>query len=352
MKKALVIRCGAYGDMIILSPVFRKLKKLGYKTILHCGDRGVEVLKNNPYIDEIIKYENENEDNPKIQDDWDSVEKKVNPDWFRNFSESIEVNVALHPRSPCYVYSKKKRHKRCGKNYYDATAQWADLDLYRDGRILPELFWEEGELIKAKERLPKGFNILWCLSGSGANKAYPWADYVMGEILKNYDDVNFITVGDEHCQIIETLQDEKIVNLSGKISYRESMAMTHVVDLVISPDTGILHASGSCSVPKIGLLGHTTIENITKYFTHDYSLNADVEKSECAPCYRLIYNHKIQCPIDNLTGAAWCMHHGQPAERLAKRIGEVIEKHSTITRKCDNSIQATMPDMHETIASS
>ena len=42
------------------------------------------------------------------------------------------------------------------------------------------------------------------------------------------------------------------------------MILTKLVDLVISPDTGVLHASGAFDTPKIGLLGHTTIENITK----------------------------------------------------------------------------------------
>jgi ADP-heptose:LPS heptosyltransferase len=50
------------------------------------------------------------------------------------------------------------------------------------------------------------------------------------------------------------------------------MALTKFVDLVISPDTGVLHASGCYDTPKIGLLGHTTIENITKYFKNDYSI--------------------------------------------------------------------------------
>lgn len=324
MKKALVLRPGAFGDVIILTPVFRKLKELGYKTYAYVGARGKTVLENNPNVDEIILYEKEGDHNPDIQKDFDAVTDNVNPDWVKNFSESIEVNVVAHPRSPAYIYPKNERRKIYDKNYYEATGKWADLDL--GDRILPEVYFTNEEIAKAKENVSKEkFTILWCMSGSGANKAYPWVDYVMGEVLKELDDVEFITVGDEKCQMIETIQDERVKNLSGKIGFRDSMALTHCVDLVVSPDTGILHASGACSVPKIGILGHTTIENITKHFINDYSLEADENLAECSPCFRLIYDHKVQCPVDNLSGAAWCMSHGQPAARLKKRIIDVYK---------------------------
>jgi len=321
MKKALVIRTGAYGDMIILSPLFRALKREGYKTYLNCGKRGLEVLKNNPYIDEFIEYEKEGQNDPDIEKYWNSIKDKVKPDWVKNFSESIEVNVALHPRSPSYVYPKSERVKRGNRNYYDATEEWSGIKF---DQKKPDLFIDKAEEESASKYLKKGINLLWCLSGSGSNKVYPWTDYIIGDLLKKYEDLHIITIGGEKCQIIETLEDERITPLAGKLSFRESMVLTKLVDLVISPDTGVLHAAGAFSTPKIGILGHTTIENITKYFENDYSLEADTEECECSPCYRLIYDHKIQCPIDNLTGACWCMAKGQPANRLLKRITEVI----------------------------
>jgi ADP-heptose:LPS heptosyltransferase len=95
------------------------------------------------------------------------------------------------------------------------------------------------------------------------------------------------------------------------------MALTKEVDLVVSPDTGILHASGQFDTPKIGLLGHTTIENITKYFKNDHSIEAECA---CAPCFRLIYDWERQCPIEPVTYAAWCMSVGIPPEKVFERI--------------------------------
>jgi len=327
-KKALVIRLGAYGDMLIITPALKRLKELGYYVILNTGKRGMDVFKNNPNVDEYIFYDDE-----KKPDDldkyWLDLKEQRDPDLYINFSESIECNVAIHPIQPAYNYTKKERREIADKNYYDATEEWINEKSISKTRAfmgsfqkLPELFFDDKEIEEAKSYLKPGkLNILWQLSGSAKQKVYPWTDFVIGEVLKNYENIHFITTGDERCQILETLIDDEITNLSGRVSVRIAMALTGLVDLVISPDTGILHASGCYDTPKIGLLGHTTINNITKYFKNDYSLEA---VCDCAPCFRLIYDFDIQCPIELVTHAAFCMAEGIKPERLYERIASVI----------------------------
>lgn len=320
MKKALVIRLGAYGDMIIITPVIKKLKELGYYVILNTSKRGKEVFENNPNVDEYIMHEEEMEIE-KLHEHWSKLKKEIKPDKFINFTESIECNVAMHPIQPSYNYTKQERFDICNKNYYDATEKWAKLE---GCQRLPELYFTQEEEEKAKKHLKTGhFNILWQLSGSGKQKVYPWTDYVIGETIKNYPKVHFITTGDLRCQILESLNSKNITNLSGRIPVREAFALTKFVDLVISPDTGVLHASGCFNTPKIGLLGHTNIENITKYFINDNSLEAECD---CAPCFRLIYDYTIQCPIEFMTRAAWCMAEGIKPERVYEQIRKRLER--------------------------
>lgn len=320
MKKALVIRLGAYGDMIIITPALKRLKEMGYYVILNTNKRGLEVMKNSPNVDEFIEHKDP-EDPDELIAQWDKLKDDIKPDYFINFSESIECNVALHPLNPEYIYPKKERAERCDKNYYDVSEAWAKLE---GCQKTPEIYLSDDEIEQAKTHLNKDkFNILWVLSGSGKQKVYPWSEYVMGEILKNHDDVRIITVGDNQCQLLETIMDKDIIHLAGEITMRESLALTAVVDLVVGPDTGVLHASGCFDTPKIGLLGHTNINNITKYFRNDYSIEAKVP---CSPCFRLIYDHDIQCPVDVVTKAAWCMSHGIAPELLYKRIEEVYER--------------------------
>jgi ADP-heptose:LPS heptosyltransferase len=322
MPKALIIRYGAYGDMLNIVPALKKLKEQGYHTILNTNKRGKETLEHCPYVDEWMMHD-ESMPVDQLSKHWEKIKEEVKPDKFINFSESIECNVALHPINPEYIYPKAERSNRCNRNYYDVTEAWAGLEGC-DKR--PEFHFTKEEEQQARSYLRPGmFNILWVLSGSGQQKVYPWSEYVMGELLKNFENVHIITVGDMKCQLLETIIDKNITNLSGECPMRLSMTLTKFVDLVVAPDTGVLHASGCFETPKIGLLGHTTKENITKYFLNDYSIEAECA---CAPCFHLIYSHEIQCPVDVVTRAAWCMSSGIQPERLYERICTVRDKYS------------------------
>jgi ADP-heptose:LPS heptosyltransferase len=323
MKRALVIRYGAIGDMIVITPALKRLKEMGYYVILNTSSRGLDVLKNNPNVDEFIPHD-ESIPISKVVEHWEKLKKKIPHNLFINFSESIECSIALHPRNPLYIYPKVDRIAKCNVNYYDATEQWAKLESCKK---IPELYFTSEEETAVKKYIKEDkYNILWCLSGSGSNKVYPWTDYVMGECIKIFKDIHFITVGSERCQILEDISEEfpkdKVTQLAGRIPVRESLLLTKFVDLVISPDTGVLHAAGCYDTPKIGLLGHTTKENITKYFKNDYSIEST---AECSPCMRLIYEYEVQCPLDWVSKAAYCMHCIEPTT-LFGRISKVREE--------------------------
>ena len=326
MKTALILRMGAYGDGIILTPTVRALKSQGYKVIGEFGERCRAVFKNNPNIDEIIPYKDDSLKPTEVDTYWEKQVKKYKPDYEKNFCESIEVNVAAYPRSTAYTLPRYDREKVYNRNYYEATYDFAELE---HGSYTPELFFTDEELKEANSHLKTGFNVLVCLTGSGMNKLYPWMPHVINELAKN-PVFNIITVGDINCVPIEEIISDRVTKLSGLVPMRTSMALTKVCNLVIAPDTGILHAAGCFSTPKIGLLGHTSITNITKHFKNDYSIQANVP---CAPCYRLIYDFKIQCPIDLETNASYCMGKGIDPQLVVKRTMEVYEKYMSDLRK-------------------
>lgn len=197
----------------------------------------------------------------------------------------------------------------------------------------PELFFDKLELydVRDKGRCESAdfvdefkFNILLGMSGSGGNKAWPWMETLALQICEKYPDVHIITVGDEKCRLIEPELEGRITNLSGKIPMRMSMELTGLVQLVIAPDTGIIHAAGCYDTPKICLLGHNTIETITKHFTNDYSVEADPELAPCAPCLSLIYNKDQQCPtVAECGGSVLCMAKGISLQRVMEQFEKV-----------------------------
>lgn len=326
--RILIIRLGAFGDVLVTTPVLRYLASQGHEIVYIANERGVQVLKNNPHVKLLIEQKTDSIPVDKLSKHISYMQNKHKCEKVIDFSESIEVALSLHPRSPEYKLPKDERFRRFNRNFYEYAFEHAKeyipMDMEMHEFYQPELFFDKSELDEARKYLkPNHFNILLGMSGSGTNKVYPWNEDLCNKIINNIPKAHIITVGDERCRLIEPEIPSHITNLSGKIPMRMSMALTSLVDLVISPDTGLLHASGCYSTPKIGLLGHTTKENITKHFINDFSVEADSKKAECSPCFFLIYNMPLQCPLNEITKSSICMSDGISVESIMDKVRKV-----------------------------
>jgi hypothetical protein len=58
-------------------------------------------------------------------------------------------------------------------------------------------------------------------------------------------------------------------------------------DLVISPDTGAAWAVAFEPTPKIIMVSHASVENITRHHVNTIALSADPDRVGCSPCHRL-----------------------------------------------------------------
>lgn len=327
--RTLVVRLGAYGDCIIITPLLKILaQNFNNEIYVLTSEQGMEILENNPHIDRLIYYPRNSIPNELFGEFLETTRKAYDCDRIIDLCESIEVALALRYEDPRYNYTKNERRVICDKNYYDYTLDFA-------GYSEPELKGQHGELFFTvdEERWAKEeagrvwggkYGILWGLSGSGRNKAYPFVNYVWGSLITKYPNLVIMSVGDPVCEILECgTQHPALVGKSGKYTFRQSALLAKYADLVVSPDTGLLHVAGCYDTPKIGLLGHTTKNNITATFKNDHSIEA---KCECAPCFRLIYNAGSQCPMDFVINAPWCMSKGLPAEMVYKHISDIIDK--------------------------
>lgn len=321
--KILLVRYGAFGDNVIITPLIRYLKHKGHDIYVLTNERGMQVFKGNPHITKLIEQKTDSVPNNKLSEHIEKVRKEHGCEKVHDLSESIEVALSQHPRSPNYKLPKQERFKKFNRNFYEYTFEHAGYD-WTGVNLKPELFFEESELNEASKYIkPDCFNLLIGMAGSGGNKAWPYTEQLCDMLRSAIDNLHIITVGDERCQMIEP-QAPHITNLSGKIPMRLSMALTSLADAVVCPDTGLLHASGCYPTPKVGLLGHNTREVITKYFQADYSVEADPKLSPCAPCFYLVYDIELQCPIDHPTGAVYCMGKGIPVEPVFNRIMEAF----------------------------
>lgn len=345
--RILICRLGAIGDSIVTTPVIRKLKEFGNEIYYLGSETAQEILQGNPHIDKFILHVRDSIESHKLDEYFKAIAMANECEKIISLCESLEVSLALSPSQPQSKFPKYERMKICNHNYYERTLDICQEKLgkgnpmqYAPWKLVsnlnPEMFFTESEekFIMDDIRTPYmgKKKILWGLSGSSRQKTYP-PEYML-KVIQSFPDYIHITVGDEACRILEwpfthpSVKDNfpNIVPRAGKWSIRESILACKYVDLVIAPDTGLLHGSGCFDTPKIGLFTNTSIENVSKHFNNDYSLQA--ENVACSPCFNLIYKPDVQAQIDDTDGTPLCMKWGHPAERLIERIKEVFNENN------------------------
>jgi ADP-heptose:LPS heptosyltransferase len=326
----LIVRVGAaWGDILMVTPLLRYLKSRGDEVYMLTGEAGQEVLKGNPNIDKLIFYAKDSVPLDKFGEFIEATAKAHECDSTIDLCESIEVNLAKIPEDPDYNLPKTERAVQCNKNYYEETFRIAfkkagiEEEIPKESKIYkPEVFFdekEENDFLQFRSDILGHKLIVIGLSGSGRNKTFPLIDVLVNHILSTYREVKVVTVGDYACKLLENgmKRHKRLIHKAGEWTMRQSMMAVKHAALTISPDTGLLHAAGCWDGAKIGLFGHSTIENVTKHFTNDFSIEAEVD---CAPCFRLIYSAETQCPIDENGGACFCMALGLPLGKIYKRI--------------------------------
>jgi FkbM family methyltransferase len=310
---AAVVRCGGVGDNLIAASVCRPLKEQGYKVEMITQTPNDVIFQNNPFIDKISVYEAK--DWPTELDKWQ--------DWFRmrsreysrfaNFSHSCECRHALFPIQTWFWWPQEYRRKMCAGNYLETVHDIIGVP----HTFGPLFFPTDEELAQAhvtKRKLGKGPIIGWCLAGTRIDKVYPYAPLLIGRLIKELDaQVVMLGAPPPH----RDAEIAKIVQESVKAQNGSDSGLSHAgspslqdqtwpirriltfaaqCDLVIGPDTGPSWGVAFEPVPKIVMVSHTSVENITKHWVNTVTLHADPTRVPCWPCHRLHTTFETCCP--------------------------------------------------------
>jgi len=313
-KKLCVIRYGAWGDAIMISPVFKYYHQDGWHITLNCTQKCYDVLNTNPYIDAFIIQSDGEIPIDKLNEHWNKLIKQF--DKVINFTGSIENRLLISPGQKEYLWDKEKLHEHCNINYYDHTMKLAGYSKKKGE--LGEIYFtqKEEQFVKKLKEKYEGFLIVWCLTGSAIHKIYPWTENIINVIIERIPESYIILVGEPACKgLID--KNERIIDLCSNITIRESFILTKYVDLVISTETSVLVAAGCFDTPKVALLSHGSEENLTKYYKNCSVVRENVP---CSPCHKLHYSRDT-CPLVNEINHPICMGLLHP-----KKILDPIEK--------------------------
>ena len=288
MKKILIVRLGAIGDVIHTSSLFRAIKRLEPDIEVHylvsklikpllSADKDISKVIETPKKFNLFSYE---------------TFKLIKQLKQENYSFAFNLQPSLKTRIVLLLAGIKKQYI-----YKKTFKQHAVINFWQTGlKAFPnlekpldlKLYLPEETLQKAKERLKNLKRPLIVLNAGGMlskrqGRAYPinkWLD-LGAKLSEKFGGAIIITGAEEDKEMLMPLSKlNNAVNYSGRLSLEDSFAVISQTDLMISGDSGPLHAACALGVKSIGLYGSMPADR-TGCFCSGINI---ISKKACAPC--------------------------------------------------------------------
>jgi heptosyltransferase-2 len=154
----------------------------------------------------------------------------------------------------------------------------------------------------------------------GSAKCWPAENFaaVVGEVSSHIPSSVWLIFGDardrELCERIARSSHGRCVNLAGKTSLRELMALLKLCRVVLTNDSGPMHVAAALGTPVVVPFGSTSPELTAPGLPGEGRHRLIQSAADCSPCFRRT------CPIDFR-----CMK-GIPVERVAATVQQVFEE--------------------------
>ena len=301
--KFLVIRFSSIGDIVLTSPVVRRLKLQVENAEVHfvTKKKNAVLVNSNPYIDKVHLFDDnlaelltelENEDFDYIIDLHQNIrsnrlKRRLKSPSFSftklNFEKWLMVHLKIN-RLP---------QKHIVERYLDTVSVF---DLKDDGKGL-DFFISEDEEFNPDD-LPESFQsgyVAFVIAGTYFTKKLP-ADKV-SEICQNIPFPVILLGGKEESAVGEKVLSESkgnVLNYAGKISLNQSASLVKNARLVLTNDTGLMHIAAAFEKKILSFWGNTIPEfGMYPYKADPVSMQLEVEGLKCRPCSKIGFQ---KCP--------------------------------------------------------
>jgi len=309
LPKILVIRFSSIGDIVLITPVFRCIKKQIPDAEVHFVTKSSYkiVTAHNHYIDKFFYLENDLApviENLKLEQ-YDYVVD------LHNNTRSYRIKRALKKKS----FSIKKLNvekflltnlninimpdAHITKRSLDTVAPLGVID---DGLGL-EYFIPAKDMVKEHD-IPTSHSagfISIVIGATYETKKLPV--HKLQELCKKIDHPIMLMGGLEDSvngEMIASVDPVKIYNACGKFNLNESADLLRQSKLVVSHDTGLMHIAAALQKPIISIWGNTApVFGMYPYFGTSMKQPYDVMEVNdisCRPCSKIGY-HK--CPMEH-----------------------------------------------------
>ncbi len=326
MVKYLIIRFSSIGDIVLTTPVIRRLKKQVEGAEVHylTKPQFATLLNENPYIDKVhvLSDDLNNTIEEIIKEDFDYIidlhhnlrtsliKRKIPVVSFSfdklNFKKWLLVNLKINKMPKVHIVER----------YIDTLNVF---DVKDDGKGL-DFYIPEKDKINPEEKHAafKGKYMVAVLGANHATKQIPKEKLV--SIINNAG-VPVCLVGGKDVELISQEIEEQLkvpfLNTVGRINLNESASFIEQCEVVLTPDTGMMHVASAFQKNIISLWGNTVPDfGMYPYMASEQSKIFEVTNLRCRPCSKIGYK---QCPKKHFS----CMNNIDNAQ-IIKHIQSLI----------------------------
>lgn len=314
LKKILIIRFSSIGDIVLTTPVVRCLKKQLPNVEVHYLTKKsfLPVIEHNPHIDKIHYLQ-------------DNLKATIEDLKAENFDFIIDLHKNI--RSKRVIRALKTKHSafpklNLKKWWFVRTKRNCMPDIHIVDRYFKAaeslgikndnlgLDYFTGKQNEISNLLPSNFEkyIAIVCGGAHATKQIPneKIDYLCSAI-----DSKILLIGGksdaEAVRFLEEKYPEKVFNACGKFSLNQSAFLIEHAQLIITPDTGMMHIASAFKKKVFSVWGNTVPEFGMYPYIPQKKENVfifEVKELPCRPCSKIGYD---KCPKKHFN----CMNKNQ-----------------------------------------
>lgn len=254
--RILIMRVGGFGDLVLLTPVLREIKRRWPDCVLHVSTMShyAPVLAGLPYVDAVVPYP-------------------------VPYTEALAYDAHIFYENA--IENNPRAQKLHATELFGEIAGLTGIpDLHPDYRV------KATEAIWAAEQYPRvnGTRRLCIQVGASAKcRVYPRdkMGQVAMEMLKRGWEV--FLMGEEGEIKLPDRMPKGLRNISDDgLSFRQSCAVASQADCVLGNDSAMIHVAGALNIPAVALYSPFPWALRTK---HSPSITALSGVGACAPCF-------------------------------------------------------------------
>jgi hypothetical protein len=334
--KLLLIAYRAFGDWVYTIPVLPFLFE-EYDVHLECNNKvyalayddprfhGISLFNDTKFISK--SFADKDFDSQKVmQDHLQEVYDEIKPDRVIDLAGSLERGCIASREQPEFFNTQSERHEIFGKrDYYDSIFKHCGLKVPSEYRLDMMYFSEQQEEIvkRWKNNHISDFLIIVPPLGTCMQKFYPNMTDLILEIVDIYHNAHVYLMGEAGITEGSMIHD-RIHDMTGKLSIKQSFLMTKYADYVLGPETGLLVSAGMFGTHKTMLCNTVSVGQVCGKHKNDHSLQSN---HFCSPCHKGIYEERDCDDVQYIESIPYsgCVH-GWEYDDILNIVKEVYEQ--------------------------